>query len=101
MLGATAVLDQRVSTGLDALDAVLGGLYWGDNVVWQLDGAPVAPFYRAIAGVFESTTMVTLGRAVNTYGIPGAAVIEAQAPGELLRELARVRGHRLLLFGPL
>jgi transcriptional regulator with XRE-family HTH domain len=101
MLRATAVLDQRVSTGLDALDTVLGGLYWGDNVVWQLDGVPVAPFYRAIAGEFESATMVALGRAVNTYGIPGLAVLEGRAPAELLRELARVRGHRLLLFGPL
>jgi hypothetical protein len=41
---------QRVSTGLDALDDVLGGRYWGDNVVWELDGAPVDAFYCAIAG---------------------------------------------------
>jgi transcriptional regulator with XRE-family HTH domain len=101
MLRLTAVLDQRVSTGLDALDAVLGGLYWGDNVVWQLDGAPVAPFYRAVAGEFESATMVALGRAVNTYDIPGLSVIEGRAPADLLRELARLRGHRLVLFGPL
>ena len=52
--GCTAMLldgqaEPRVSTGLDALDEVLGGLYWGDNVVWQLDRAPVEPFYRAIA----------------------------------------------------
>jgi transcriptional regulator with XRE-family HTH domain len=95
------VLDQRVSTGLEALDTVLGGLYRGDNVVWQLDGAPVAPFYRAVAGAFETATTVSLGRAVNTYGIPGLAVVEGRAPADLLREIARLRGHRLLLFGPL
>src|ERR1039457_2683273 len=55
----TAVLEpdqseQRVSTGIDALDAVLGGLYWGDNVVWQLDAAPVEPFYGAIAALSET-----------------------------------------------
>jgi transcriptional regulator with XRE-family HTH domain len=108
MLAPTAVLDERVSTGLGALDAVLGGLYWGDNVVWQLDGAPIAPFYRAIASqsdVFDTKTVVSLGRAVNTYGIPGASVLEApRAPADLLREIMRLchpRAHRLLLFGPL
>ena len=55
----TAVLDsdrseQRVSTGIDAVDAVLGGLYWGDNVVWQLDRVPVQPFYGAIAGLSDT-----------------------------------------------
>jgi transcriptional regulator with XRE-family HTH domain len=95
----------RVSTGLEALDEVLGGgLYWGDNVVWQLDRAPVEPFYRAIAGVsdvFETKTLVSLGAAVNTYGIPGLSVIHAEQPADLLREIHRLchpRGHRLLLF---
>jgi hypothetical protein len=53
-----------VSTGIEALDAVLGGLYRGDNVVWQLDSAPVGPFYRAVADVtetFESRTFVSFG----------------------------------------
>ena len=72
--------EPRVSTGLEALDEVLGGLYWGDNVVWQLDRAPVEPFYRAIASlsdVFETKTVVSLGAAVNTYGVPGLAIIDA------------------------
>ena len=76
MLPSTAMLSGAltVSTGLDALDDVLGGLYWGDNVVWQFDGTPVEPFYSAIASqsaVFETKTVVSLGSAVNTYGIPG------------------------------
>jgi transcriptional regulator with XRE-family HTH domain len=100
----------RVSTGLDALDEVLGGLYWGDNVVWQLDRAPVEPFYRAIADlseVFDTKTVVSFGVAVNTYGAPGLSVIDAgpgsplAQPAELLREihlLCRRRARRLLLF---
>jgi transcriptional regulator with XRE-family HTH domain len=105
-----AASEPRVSTGLEPLDEVLGGLYWGDNVVWQLDRAPVEPFYRAIAclcDVFDTKIVVSLGDAVNTYGVPGLAVLDAgpgsalPQPGDLLRELRRicqVRGRRLLLF---
>jgi XRE family transcriptional regulator, regulator of sulfur utilization len=99
--------EARVSTGLEALDEVLGGLYWGDNVVWQLDRAPVEPFYRAIAslsGVFDTKTVVSVGAAVNTYGVPGLGIVDAGAnggPADLLREIHRLchpRRHRLLLF---
>jgi transcriptional regulator with XRE-family HTH domain len=89
---------------------VLGRLYWGDNVVWQLDRAPVEPFYCAIAsvtGTFDTRTVVSLGAAVNTYGVPGLAIIDAgpgtelAQPADLLREIHRrchPRAHRLLLF---
>lgn len=92
---------------------MLGGLFWGDNVVWELDAASVAPFYRAIAGqdgVFATKTVVSLGDAVNTYGVPGLAVIDAgpgsplALPADVLREIhrrCRARGRRLLLFAPL
>jgi transcriptional regulator with XRE-family HTH domain len=105
-----ATSERRVSTGLAALDDVLGGLYWGDNVVWQLDRAPVEPFYRVIAGlseVFDTRTVVSFGAAVNTYGAPGLSVIDAgpgsplAQPAELLREIHRLcrrRARRLLLF---
>jgi transcriptional regulator with XRE-family HTH domain len=107
---ADAPSEPRVSTGLDALDDVLGGLYWGDNVVWELDRAPVEPFYRAIAllsDVFETKLLVSLGAAVNTYGAPGLSVVDAAPggtlaqPADLLREINRrchPRGHRLVLF---
>jgi transcriptional regulator with XRE-family HTH domain len=115
MLRVRAVLardtsEPRISTGLGPLDAVLGGLYWGDNVVWQLDGTPVEPFYRAIAsqsGVFDAKVVVALGDAVNTYGVPGLAVMQAARgdgaadPGEVLRDvhrLCRRPGRRLMLF---
>jgi transcriptional regulator with XRE-family HTH domain len=93
----------RVSTGLEALDEVLGGLYWGDNVVWQLDRAPVEPFYKAIASseVFDSKTVVSVGAAVNTYGVPGLGMIDGGSPADVLREIHRLchpRRHRLLLF---
>ncbi len=114
MLRRTAVLasntTERVSTGLEPLDSVLGGLYWGDNVVWRLDGAAVAPFYRSIAAVgdvFDSRTFVSLGSSPGSYGVPGLEPIAAGAgselaqPGDLLREIRRLchpRGRRLLLF---
>jgi transcriptional regulator with XRE-family HTH domain len=108
MLPSTAMLSEAltVSTGLDALDDVLGGLYWGDNVVWQFDATPVEPFYSAIASqsaVFETKTVVSFGSAVNTYGIPGVTILDAAqlSPGDLLREVHRLchpRGHRLVLF---
>jgi transcriptional regulator with XRE-family HTH domain len=105
--------EQRVSTGLDALDDVLGGLYWGDNVVWQSDGAPIEPFYRAIASVgevFETRTVVSVGGDVDAFDVPGLAVIDAgpgsdlAKPADLLREIHRrchPRGRRLLLFDTL
>lgn len=102
--------EQRVSTGLDTLDTVLGGLFWGDNVVWQLDGPAAEPFYRCIArqsAVFMSKTFVSLGETPTYRDIPGMAVVEAgprsalAQPADLLREVHRLsqpRGHRLLLF---
>ena len=38
-----------VSTGVPLLDAALGGLFWGDNVVWELDeGGSLEPFVAAL-----------------------------------------------------
>jgi transcriptional regulator with XRE-family HTH domain len=102
--------EQRVSTGLDALDAVLGGLYWGDNVVWHFGGARIEPFFRAIAGlseVFDTRIVVSLGSAVDAFDVPGLTVIDAgpgsdlAQPADLLREIHRRchrPGRRLLLF---
>lgn len=108
----TDQVEQRVSTGVDALDAVLGGLYWGDNVVWQLEGAPAEPFYRAIASLdraFDASSWI----AVTSDPIPAGAafsrleVIDASPgsalaqPAELLRDLRRrcdTRRRNLLLF---
>ncbi len=100
---------QRVSTGIEALDAVLGGLYWGDNVVWQVDSTSEEPFYDAISGLqeaFDTRTYVSLGRAIEGAA-PGLDVLHAgpgtelAQPGDLLREIHRrcqPHGRRLLLF---
>ena len=37
-------------TGLPELDEALGGLYRGDNVVWEIGaGASAAPFLRSVS----------------------------------------------------
>ena len=39
----------NVSTGVPPLDAALGGLFWGDNVVWELDdGGSLEPFVASL-----------------------------------------------------
>jgi transcriptional regulator with XRE-family HTH domain len=100
----------RVSTGIGELDAVLGELYWGDNVVWELEAAPADPFYGAIAGLddaFEMRAFISVGGSMELGAAPGMSVIEAgpgtplPGPGELLREIQRlchVPSRRLLLF---
>ncbi|WP_053225779.1 helix-turn-helix domain-containing protein [Solirubrobacter soli] len=99
-----------MSTGLDALDAALGGLFWGDNVVWHLDGASPELFYRAITrlgDVFESKTSVSIAGTASYRDVPGMVVVDAGSrgafaqPADLLREVFRLsqpRGHRLILF---
>ncbi len=105
--------EPRVSTGLDPLDAVLGGLYWGDNVVWQLDGAPARPFYDAIAeqaDAFDTRILVSLGKPIESYDAVGLVVLDAgpgtqlARPADLLIEIQRIchpRARRLLLFDSL
>lgn len=105
--------EPSVSTGLPALDSVLGGLYRGDNVVWQLDAAPVEPFYAAIAGraeAFDGCTFVSVGGEAPELGAPGLKVLRAgpgtrrSHPAELLREIHRIcrpGGRQLLLFDSL
>ncbi len=44
--------DESAGTGLAELDRALGGLYWGDNVVWVWEGGELSSqglFYDAIA----------------------------------------------------
>ena|SRR6476469_8539779 len=58
------LLHDVASTGIAELDHTLGGLFWGDNVVFEVADPPAAePFYRAVASVeehFDQVRYVTL-----------------------------------------
>jgi transcriptional regulator with XRE-family HTH domain len=103
----------RASTGIDELDAVLGKLYWGDNVVWDLEGASADAFYGAIAELeeeFEVRAFISVGGSMEVGGAGGIDRIEAgpgtplSQPADLLREIQRLcygPSRRLLLFDSL
>jgi transcriptional regulator with XRE-family HTH domain len=108
--------EPRVSTGVRSLDAALGELYWGDNVVWQLDGVDSAEaFYRALLsleGAFDVTGWVAIDPgppawasafgSLDMLGTPAGGA--PAAPGDLLREIRRhcdARRRTLLLFDSL
>jgi transcriptional regulator with XRE-family HTH domain len=102
--------EPRVSTGLEALDDVLGGLFWGDNVVWLVDAPGPELFYRSIArqsDVFESKASVSIAGRASYRDVEGMLVVDASSrgafaqPADLLREVHRLsqpRAHRLILF---
>jgi transcriptional regulator with XRE-family HTH domain len=103
----------KVSTGLSTLDEVLGGLYWGDNVVWDLAAGDSDPFYAAITGLedaFDTKVVVSLDGKPDVSRLGDVAVIDASPstplaqPIELLHEIQRRCGtsrRRLLLFDSL
>jgi transcriptional regulator with XRE-family HTH domain len=100
----------KVSTGIASLDVALDGLYWGDNVVWDLDAASAYPFYGAIARLseaFDTRGFISLSRDKQPIDVPGLTMIEAgpgsalAQPADLLREIERLcqpPSRRLLLF---
>ncbi len=63
----------RPSTGIEALDEVLGGLGVGDNVVWQAaDPAEAEPFLAAFVATARGTTPLTY----LSFRLPPATVLE-------------------------
>jgi transcriptional regulator with XRE-family HTH domain len=63
----------RLSTGIDALDEVLGGLRVGDNVVWQAaDPVEIEPFVEAFLATAHGTTPLTY----LSFRLPPAAVLD-------------------------
>lgn len=92
---------------------MLGGLYWGDNVVWQQHDVSPTPFYRAIASlkdVFETTTFVAIGELPKGFDLSAMSVITAgpgsrlPQPAELLEAVHRAcqpRRRHLFLFDSL
>src|SRR4029453_4310336 len=64
----------RPSTGIEALDQVLGGgLGVGDNVVWQAaDPAEIEPFVEALLATAHGSTPLTY----LSFRLPPAAVLD-------------------------
>jgi transcriptional regulator with XRE-family HTH domain len=110
-----SAVPRTASTGLAELDRVLGGLYWGDNVVLSAEEpADPDPFYAAAAtvGDYDATGFVTLDLEPDEIHrrYPGFEVIDGRPgqghsqPGQLLDEVAKWSaqpGARLLLFDSL
>ena len=77
------------SSGIPALDEALGGLYWGDNVVWQADDdAPVEAFYRAVAATasqyqLAAVVSLTTDPAELERIYPGFTVLDARPDAPL------------------
>jgi transcriptional regulator with XRE-family HTH domain len=101
------------TTGVAELDAALGGLFWGDNVVWEAEDAELLePFFLAIAGSrarYDLAAWVTLTRppAEIEARYPGFEVIDATPGSELaqpgaliqaVRQACASRLHDLVLF---
>lgn len=114
MLDSDSSSKLKVSTGFRALDEVLDGLYWGDNVVWDLAAGEALPFYTAITGVpdaFDTKVFVSIGGNGSADEIgPEIGVLAAgpstplAQPIDLLQEIQRLcrsTHRRLLLFDSL
>jgi transcriptional regulator with XRE-family HTH domain len=110
------VLGANATTGIEVLDLALGGLYWGDNVVWEVEeGSSGEPFYRAIAASaanyhFAGFVAIARDPAELAETFPGLHVLDARPgsplnhPAALVRELRRTclsAERDLLLFDTL
>ncbi|MBD0349418.1 MAG: helix-turn-helix domain-containing protein [Thermoleophilia bacterium] len=95
------------SSGAAPLDTLLGGLFWGDNVVWEVSAVEAAaPFYAAAAAAsgYDGRIYVRVSEREPTD--PSLDVIDARpgrphaAPAPLLRALAErcESGRNLLLI---
>lgn len=108
--------EATATSGLPELDGALGGLYWGDNVVWETEeGSSVEPFYAAIgacADRYREAFYVTLEEPPESLEqrFPALAVVDARPGGALanpgpllaeLRGLCRRFEQDLFLFGPI
>ena len=104
--------DEVAGTGVAELDEALGGLFWGDNVVFEVSGGTgAAPFYRAIASsevAYDRRLLVRLDDAAPMY--EGFEVVDAGPgsrfadPTALLRtvfERCQDSERNLLLFDAL
>jgi transcriptional regulator with XRE-family HTH domain len=103
--------DAMPVSGVPSLDLALGGLYWGDNIVWELEEpATLEPFLAAL----ESTSATYDGMAHVTISDgppqPGLEPIDARAGSDLaapdalleaVRSWCAERPRSFVLFDPL
>ena len=99
------------TSGIADLDRTLGGLFWGDNVVWEVRRqASADPFVRALVAVGNQADAFAHVAFDGTAALPGVDVIDASAegpnarPGELLTAVRVYAGQAertILVFDPL
>ena len=100
------------STGFAPLDDALGGVYWGDNVVWEATrGEMLAPFIAAAAAArdpYDAATWVSFGARPSRrqgFGVvdagPTTALAQPRAVLEELREMCGDESRHLVVFDPL
>src|SRR5690554_5860711 len=67
------------STGIDALDDLLGGLVWGDNVVWVGDDLVLHEFIEhALLATGGPATLVVTNDPL-PEDLPGVEILDARA----------------------
>lgn len=111
-----SALQHTGTTGVGELDRALGGLYWGDNVVWDVEAADdVGPFYAAAAArasEYDAAAYVTLTAEPDAVeaAYPGFEVLDARPAGDLAQPRPLLEacgrwcaqpGRRLLLLDSL
>jgi transcriptional regulator with XRE-family HTH domain len=103
--------DAMPGSGVPTLDRALGGLYWGDNVVWELEeGASVEPFVAALASTsasFDGMAHVAMsgGQARPELELidarDGTELAQPQALLDAVRGWCAARPRSFVLFDPL
>jgi transcriptional regulator with XRE-family HTH domain len=98
-------------TGVPSLDRALGGLHWGDNVVWELeDGANIEPFVAAVTATsagFDGMAHVAMADGDGRPQLEridardGTALAQPQALLAAVRTWCAARPRSFVLFDPL
>ena len=98
--GSPAEIPFTATTGVEALDRALNGLFWGDNVVFAADdAAEVEPFFLAVAAkapLYEASAFVALVRepAELEQAYPGLEIIDARVGKRPVAAAAAARCDR-------
>jgi transcriptional regulator with XRE-family HTH domain len=98
-------------SGVPSLDHALGGLYWGDNVVWELDeDVSLEPFVAALASKSASFDGMAYVAMTDNSAPPelelidardGSALAQPQALLDAVRGWCAANPRSFVLFDPL